>query len=96
MKKRCNSKQEDSSILVLKDEKGKKHRFEYLDTIEYKDTEYLYVMPADTDSSDILIMEIQPAGGDMEDYLPIGDDELLDTLFGLFKEKYKDLLTFAD
>ena len=31
-----------------------------------------------------------------ENYLAVEDESVLDAVYGLFKEKYKDILTFED
>ena len=86
--------EEETSILTLTDENGQDVDFEYLDCIEYQGTEYLVLMPEGED--EIVIMEVEPVDEENENYLAVEDEEILDAVYGLFKEKYKDVLTFED
>ena len=88
--------EEESSILTLTDENGVDNDFEYLDCIEYKGKEYLILMPVDTVETEIVILEIEPVDEENENYLAVEDEKLLNAVYGIFKEKYKDILTFED
>ena len=48
---------EEENIITLTDEHGNETQFEYLDVIEYQGKEYLILMPADEESSEIIILE---------------------------------------
>ena len=91
-----NLEQEESSILTLTDENGQDVDFEYLDCIEYQGKEYLVLMPADEVSTEIVILEVEPVDEETENYLAVEDEAVLDAVYGMFKEKYKDILTFED
>ena len=86
--------EEESSILTLTDENGQDVDFEYLDCLEYQGTEYLILSPADDEDGQIVILEIQPIDQEHENYLAVEDEQTLDAVYDLFKEKYKDILTF--
>ena len=88
--------EEESSILTLTDENGMDTDFEYLDCIEYKDKEYLVLMPVDTVETEIVILEVEPVDEENENYLAVEDEKLLNAVYAIFKEKYKDILTFED
>ena len=88
--------EEEVSILTLTDENGQDTDFEYLDCIEYQGKEYLVLMPAEEESSEIVILEVEPVDEENENYLSVTDDGLLNAVYGIFKEKYKDVLTFED
>ena len=88
--------EEESSILTLTDDKGNDIDFEYLDCIEYQGKEYLVLMPVDTVETEIVILEIEPVDEENENYLAVEDEKLLNAVYGIFKEKYKDILTFED
>ena len=88
--------EEEESILTLTDEHGEDMRFEYLDCIEYEGTEYLVLMPADDDSNQIVILAIEPVDEENENYLAVEDEAVLDAVYGIFKERYKDILNFED
>ena len=88
--------EEESSILTLTDEKGNDIDFEYLDCIEYKEKEYLILMPVDTVETEIVILEIEPVDEENENYLAVEDEKTLNAVYAIFKEKYKDVLTFEE
>ncbi len=88
--------EEESSILTLTDENGNDMDFEYLDCLEYQGKEYLVLMPADEASTEILILEIEPVDEETENYLTVEDEAVLNAVYGIFKEKYKDVLTFEE
>ena len=88
--------EEEEYILTLSDENGEDIRFEYLDCIEYNGVEYLVLMPADEESNEIVILAIEPVDEENENYLAVEDEAVLDAVYGIFKERYKDQLNFAD
>lgn len=88
--------EEEVSILTLTDEQGNDTDFEYLDCLEYKGKEYLVLMPFDAPNTEIVIMEIEPVDEENENYLAVEDEKILNAVYGIFKEKYKDILTFED
>ena len=88
--------EEESSILTLTDENGNDVEFEYLDCIEYEGTEYLVLMPTEEDSNEIVILQVEPVDEENENYLAVEDEAVLNAVYEIFKERYKDVLTFAD
>ena len=88
--------EEESSILTLTDENGVDNDFEYLDCIEFDGKEYLVLMPVDTVDTEIGILEVEPVDEENENYLAVEDEKLLNAVYSIFKEKYKDILTFED
>ena len=91
-----NLPEEEESQITLTGEDGEEITFDYLDCLTYQDTEYLVLMPTDTEETQIVILEIQPVDEENETYLPVEDEAVLYAVYGLFKEKYKDILTFED
>ena len=89
-----NLPEEETSILTLTDENGQDLDFEYLDCIAYQDKEYLVLMPEGED--EIVIMEIEPVDEENENYLAVEEEAVMDAVDGIFKEKFKDILTFED
>ena len=88
--------EEESGILTLTDEKGNDTDFEYLDCIEYNGKEYLVLMPVESLETEIVILEVEPVDEENENYLAVEDEKLLNAVYAIFKEKYKDILTFED
>ena len=88
--------EEEESILTLTDENGEDMEFEYLDCIEYQGKEYLVMIPAEEDANEIVILEIEPVDEENENYLAVEDEGVLNAVFGIFKEKFQDVLEFED
>ena len=53
-------------------------------------------MPAEEGSDEIVILEIEPVDEENENYLSVGDEAVLNAVFGIFKEKFQDILTFEE
>lgn len=88
--------EEEVSILTLTDENGNDVNFEYLDCLEYEGVEYLVLAPEGDESGETIILEVQPVDEENENYVGVEDEAILEAVFGLFKEKYKDVLEFED
>ena len=88
--------EEESSLLTLTDENGVETEFEYLDCITYNGVEYLVLIPADEDADEIVILEVQPVDEENENYVAVEDEAVLDAVYDIFKERFKDILNFAD
>ncbi len=88
--------EEESSLLTLTDENGVETEFEFLDCIKYNETEYLVLIPNQEDANEIVILEVQPVDEDNENYVAIDDENVLNAVYDIFKERYKDILTFED
>jgi uncharacterized protein YrzB (UPF0473 family) len=88
--------EEEMNIITLTDENGVDTEFEYLDVIEYQGNEYLILMPVADESGEIVILLIEPVDEETENYLAVEDEATLEAVFQLFKERYKDILTFED
>ena len=88
--------EEETSILTLTDDKGNDVDFEYLDCIVWNGKEYLVLMPCDELSTEIVILEVEPVDEENENYLAVEDEKVLNAVYDIFKEKYKDILTFED
>ena len=88
--------EEETSILTLPDENGVETDCEYLDCSDYEGKEYLVLMPADEAATDIIILEVEPVDEETENYLSVQDETILNAVYDIFKEKYKDVLTFEE
>ena len=88
--------EEDVSILTLTDENGQDVNFEYLDCIDYEGVEYLVLMPEGEDENEVVILEVEPVDEELENYLSVDNEEILNAVFAIFKDKFKDVLEFED
>ena len=88
--------EEEVSILTLTDENGQETEFEYLDCIEYEGKEYLILLPLEDEEGETVILEVEPVDEENENYNAVTDDAVLEAVFNIFKEKFQDVLDFAD
>jgi len=88
--------EEEANILTFVDENGDEATFEYMDCIEYQGKEYLALLPVDENSAEVVILEIEPVDAENENYLTVEDEATLEAVYAIFKDHYKDILTFED
>ena len=87
------------NIIVLNDEEGKEVKFEFLDLIEYENEEYVILLPAeeDDDAGEVVILKVEDTDSEEEEsYVSVDDEEVLNKVFEIFKEKFKDEFNFLD
>ncbi len=86
------------NIIVLNDENGDEVEFEFLDLIEYNGEEYVILLPVeDSDvAGEVVILKVEETEDDEESYVSVDDDQVLQTIFEIFKEKFKDEFNFVD
>lgn len=96
------NEEEENNIVTLKDEDGNDIQFEFLDFIEYNDDNFVVLLPLDEDSEDsdevVILKEDKDAETDDEDeaYVTVDDEEVLNEVFEIFKEKFKDEFDFDE
>lgn len=86
------------NLIILNDENGEEVKFEFLDLIEYKNKEYVVLLPANEDDGEVVILEIQDdnsADSDEESYTSVDDEGTLHIVFEIFKERFKDEFDFV-
>ena len=90
------TEEEQTNILTLTDENGEDTEFEYLDSIEYEGKEYLVLMPTEELATEIVILEVEPVDDENENYISVDDETVLNAVYDIFKDRYKDIRTFED
>ena len=94
--------EEIDNIIVLNDENGEESKFEFLDLIEYEGEEYVVLLPVeeeqnDDDAGEVGILNLEDTDSDDEEsYVSVDDEEVLNKVFELFKDKFKDEFNFVD
>ena len=88
--------EEEVELLTLTDENGEDVEFEYLDSIDYEGKEYIVLLPADKNDNEILILEVEPVDEENENYISVKDESVLEAVYAIFKDRFKDILTFED
>lgn len=85
-------KEIDRSI-TFTDECGDEVTFILLDLISYKEDEFIVLIPPN--ENEVIILRIDDEGEE-EAYVSVDDDELLEQLFKIFREKNEDDFIFID
>ena len=44
----------------------------------------------------MVILEVEPVDEETENYISVQDEAILNAVYDIFKEKYKDVLTFEE
>ena len=92
--------EELDNIIILNDEDGNEINFEFLDLIEYDGEEYVVLLPIseEEDSDEVVILKVEDTEEDSEEgsYVSIDDEDILNAVFEIFKEKFKDEFNFID
>ena len=91
--------EELNNIIVLNDEQGNEAEFEFLDLIEYEGEEYVVLLPVEEsdDAGEVVILKLEDTESeDEESYVSVDDEEVLNKVFEIFKEKFKDDFNFVD
>lgn len=86
------------NILVLRDEEGKEIEFEYLDTIERKGKEFIVLLPLESsedEAGEVVILELKEMNGE-ENFLPVENEDEINSIFEEFKERMKYEFEFVD
>ena len=92
----------ENNIVVLNDENGNEVQFEFLDLVELDDEEYVVLLPVteegEEDEGEVVILRLEDTDEDSESesYVGVEDEEILNKVFDIFKEKYKDDFNFVD
>ena len=89
--------EEVDNIIILNDEDGNEVRFEFLDLVELDDEEYVVLLPV-AEEGEVVILKLEDTDedSDEESYVGVDDEEILNKVFQIFKEKYKDDFNFVD
>lgn len=92
--------EEVDNIVILNDEEGNEVQFEFLDLIEYNEEEYVILLPVEDEISEepgeVVILKVESTSEDEESYVSVEDEEVLNNVFEIFKEKFKDKFNFTD
>lgn len=94
--------EELDNIVILNDEDGNEVKFEFLDLVELDDEEYVVLLPVieegEEDEGEVVILKVEDTEEetDEESYVSVDDEETLNKVFEIFKEKFKDDFDFVD
>ena len=91
-----------SNIIVLNDENGNEVQFEFLDLIEYESEQFVVLLPVledgEEDDGEVVILKVDDSeeSEDEESYVSVDDENVLNEVFAIFKDKFKEEFNFTD
>ena len=93
--------EELDNIITLNDEDGNEVKFEFLDLIELDDEQYVVLLPVEEEGDEpgeVVILKVEDTDDDSdeESYVSVEDEEILNKVFEIFKDKFKDEFDFVD
>ncbi len=95
--------EELDNIVILNDEEGNEVKFEFLDVVELDDEEYVVLLPVaeegEEEEGEVVILKIEDNDdeeAEEESYVSVDDEEVLNKVFEIFKERFKDDFDFVD
>ena len=92
--------EEQPNYITLNDENGNEFLLEFIDSVAYNEKEYVVFLPADDEENageaeEVIILEVKESDdSEITEYLSVDDESILNAVFELFKEKYKDEFNF--
>lgn len=102
MEENFNEEELGDNIVILNDEDGNEVKFEFLDLIEYENEEYIVLLPmteaGEEEEGEVVILKVEDIDEDTEEesYVSVEDEETLNKVFQIFKERFKDDFDFVD
>ena len=87
------------NLVILNDEEGQEVKFEFLDLIELEGESYIVLLPLEEDEEDageVVILQVEDVDTEEESYVSVEDQEVLQKVFEIFKDKFKDEFNFTD
>ena len=91
------------NIVKLSDEDGQEVEFEFLDLVELDGEEYVVLLPVDEpeteedEAGEVVILKVEDTEDEsQETYVSVDDEEILNKVFLIFKDKFKDEFNFLD
>ena len=95
--------EELDNIVILNDEDGNEVKFEFLDLVELDDEEYVVLLPVteegEEDEGEVVILKVEDNDdeeSEEESYVSVEDEDTLNKVFEIFKDKFKDDFDFVD
>lgn len=82
--------------IELTDEDGNSVYFEFLDLVTYRGKEYVILLPEDDKADEVIILQVESLSDENESYIAVENQQILETVFEIFKERNRDFFTFTD
>ena len=92
-----NNEAEEPTVIELEDDEGRKISFELLDYIEYDGSAYIVLLPEEDEEDDgqVVILQVEEYEDGTEGYVSV-DDDMVEAVYEIFKERNTDKFDFDD
>lgn len=84
------------NVVKLTDEFGRDVLFEFLDLISWDGDKFVVLLPVGVEDGEVVILQLEENDDETESYTSVEDEDVLMTVFGIFKEKWKSEYDFVD
>lgn len=88
--------EEQEGIITLTNENGEEVEYQLIDSITYENAEYVVLLPVDEEDCEVVILAVEADDDEMENYVFVDDEEILEGVYAIFKERFADELDFED
>ena len=88
--------EELDNIVVLTDDEGQDIEFEWLDTVELGEEQYIVLLPIEDEEAEEVVILKMETDDEQENFIPVESEEELNEVYELFKERNKENFDFVD
>ena len=88
--------EEQEGIITLTNENGEEVEYQLIDSITYENAEYVVLLPVDEEDCEVVILAVEADDDEMENYVVVDAEEILEGVYAIFKERFADELDFED
>ena len=88
--------EEQEGIITLTNENGEEIEYQLIDSITDENAEYVVLLPVDEEDCEVVILAVEADDDEMENYVVVDDEEILEGVYAIFKERFADELDFED
>ena len=90
--------EEFDDVIVLSDEDGNETSYSFLDLVEYNGEEYAVLTPdGEEETGEVIILRAEACDDcEEEEYVGVDDENTLNAVFEIFREKFKNEFRFDD
>ena len=82
-------------IVTLMDEDGNELEYEFVDSSVFENAEYVVLLPVEDVDCEAVILAVE-TDDDVENYVAVDDEDILNGVYEIFKERFADQLDFID
>lgn len=90
---------DEIATVILNNENGEEVEFEFMDLIAYDGEDYVVLLPIEDceEAGEVVILRLEDSGNEGEEsYVIVDGDTIFQTVFEIFKERFKDEFDFVD